>query len=251
MNKICTCLLEMYVNKIECGCYSLALLQQHNFRWFQSILKNVFGELPKWDVALLTAQKFIASQDEGFLEVGYQIKVNCHVRFVHVPPPDPRFKQPFPNHDQIGQFREVKGTVVRLSQVKLLEVKREFICSKCKAALEIEADYSLMYRFDVPKNCTKAECKGTLNQKSVEPLPQYCVNFQELKIQVKKIEKQKYRIQFGKLICLHEFHLQEALSDKNIPPTLTVTLDSDLVDSCQPGDCVTIWYANEHLNYSI
>lgn len=38
--------------------------------------------------------------------------------------------------------------------------------------------------------------------------------------------------------------LQEAFSEKNIPPTLIVTLDSDLVDSCQPGDCVTIWYLN-------
>lgn len=32
------------------------------------------------------------------------------------------------------------------------------------------------------------------------------------------------------------------MSDKGIPPTITVTLDSDLVDSCQSGDCVTIWY---------
>lgn len=29
-------------------------------------------------------------------------------------------------------------------------------------------------------------------------------------------------------------------SERNIPPTIVVTLDNDLVDSCQPGDCVTI-----------
>lgn len=164
---------------------SLSQLQQHNFDWFQAILNDVYQELPKWDVALLAAQKSIASEDEGFLEAGYQIKVYCHIRFVHLPASDLRFKLPFPNHDQIGQFREVKGTVVRMSQMKLLEVKREFVCSKCGTIIELEADYSLMYRFDVPKNCTKAECKGNVHQKHAEPLPQYCVNYQELKIQVR------------------------------------------------------------------
>lgn len=167
-----------------CLYYSLSQLQQHNFEWFHAILNDVYQEIPKWNAALFSTQKSIASTDDGFLEPGYQIKVNCHVRFVHVPSPDPRFKLPFPNNDQIGQFREVKGTVVRMTQVKLLEMKREFTCSKCNTTIEIEADYSLMYRFDVPKNCTKAECKGALHQKHVEPLPQFCVNFQELKIQV-------------------------------------------------------------------
>lgn len=162
----------------------MSQLQQHNFGWFQAILDNVYDEMPKWSAALFAAQKSIASEDEGFLEVGYQIKVNCTVRFVHIPPPDPRFKLPFPNNDQVGLFRELKGTVVRMSQIKLLEIKREFVCSKCSTTMELEADYSLMYRFDVPKNCSKAECKGNFYQKNLEPLPQHCVNFQELKIQV-------------------------------------------------------------------
>lgn len=165
--------------------FSLSKLQQHNFDWFQAILVDVHHELPKWDAALFAAQKSVASEDEGFLEIGYQIKVNCHVRFVRIPPPDARFKLPFPNHDQIGLFCEVKGTVVRMTQVRLLEFKREFICTKCHSTCEISADYSLMYRFDVPKSCAKPDCKGSLHQKHVDPLPQHCVNFQELKIQVK------------------------------------------------------------------
>lgn len=110
----------------------------------------------------------------------------------------------------------MKGTVVRMTQMKLLEMKREFICSKCGKLIEVNADYSLMYRFEIPKTCSNPDCKGHMYQKNQDPLPQHCVNYQELKI-------------------------QEALSEKNIPPTLIVTLDSDLVDSCQPGDCVTIW----------
>lgn len=28
-----------------------------------------------------------------------------------------------------------------------------------------------------------------------------------------------------------------------MPGSLVITLDNDLVDTCQPGDCVTIWYS--------
>lgn len=158
-------------------------MQQHNFDWFNAILENVYGELPKWDVALFAAQRAIVATNEAFLDEGYQIKSNCHVRFVHLPPSDRRFKIPFPNNDQVKLFRDVKGTVVRMSQVKLLEVKRDFICSKCATVIEIDADYGLMYRFDVPKNCPKSDCKGNMHQKDAEPNPHYCVNYQELKIQ--------------------------------------------------------------------
>lgn len=164
--------------------HSLSLLQQHNFDWFQAILLNVYNEQPKWNEALFAAQKSIASEQEAFLEAGYQIKSVCHVRFIHLPASDRRFKLPFPNNDQVGLFRDVKGTVVRMSQVKLLETKRDFICSKCGTVIEIIADYGLMYRFDVPKNCTIDDCKGNIHQKDVEPNPNYCVNYQELKVQV-------------------------------------------------------------------
>lgn len=163
---------------------SLLRLQQQNFAWFKRVLDSVHDELPKWNAALFSAQRTIASTEEGFLDDGYQIKVHCYVRFVHIPPPDPHFKLPFPNHAQLGQFREVKGTVVRMTQTRLLEVKREFVCSKCKTDLIIEAVYGLMFQFEVPKNCTKPDCKGTVHQKHVRPPPQHCVQYQELKIQV-------------------------------------------------------------------
>lgn len=162
----------------------MSLLQQRNFDWFHAILENVYDVLPKWNEALFAAQRSIASENEDYLEEGYQIKVNCRVRFVHMPLSDPHFKVPFPNHDQIGTFRDVKGTVTRMSQAKLLEIKRDFVCSKCGTVITVEADYSLMYRFDVPTHCTNVNCKGNMHQKSVEPNPKYCVNYQELKIQV-------------------------------------------------------------------
>ncbi|XP_031621313.1 DNA helicase MCM9-like [Contarinia nasturtii] len=192
----------------------LSLLQQHNFAWFHAILMNVYAELIKWDAALLAAQNLIVSEDRIYLEADYQVKGNCHVRFFHLPPSDHNFKVPFPNVDQIGEFRDVRGTITRMTRAKLLEIKRDFVCSKCGLLMLVEADYALMYRFDLPE-CTKSGCKGTMRQKDTEPNPLYCVNYQEIKI-------------------------QEALSEKVIPPALIITLESDLVDCCQPGDCVTI-----------
>lgn len=101
-----------------------------------------------------------------------------------MPPGDQRFKIPFPNFDQIGQFREVTGNVVRMTQTKLLELKREFICAKCKEIIVVEANYALMYRFEIPHQCSNYSCKGAVHQKSNEPVPKYCVNYQEIKIQV-------------------------------------------------------------------
>lgn len=162
-------------------------MQQKRFNWFSDILGNVHSESTKWNAALLEAQKQVCQEQEEFLEPTYQVKVNCHVRFIGLPPPDPQYKLPFPNYNQFGKFREIRGNVVRMSQMKLLELKREFVCSQCKKTTTIEADYSLMYRFEAPRNCEKDGCKGQIYQKSVEPLPEYCVYYQELKVQVANV----------------------------------------------------------------
>lgn len=120
-------------------------LRDYNLDWFAAILKDVRTESVKWDAALFAVQRTIAMEQEGFLEQWYQIKTNCHVRFVNLPSPSPQFKIPFPNYAQVGQFREVKGSIVRISQRKLCEGKREFVCNKCNDTILVESDYELMY----------------------------------------------------------------------------------------------------------
>lgn len=173
-------------------------------------------ECIRWDNALLSLQKSIAENLDGFLDSGYQIKVNCHVRFVNLPSADPHFRAPFPSANHIGQFVEVKGNIVRMSQARLLELKREYVCSKCKDVILIEAEYMRMYAFEPPRHCSKHACKGTMYQKNIQPLQKFCIDYQELK-------------------------LQELISEKCIPRSIIVTFENDLVDCCQPGDCVTIW----------
>lgn len=195
---------------------SMCRLQQRDFDLFEAILSNAQAECAKWDQALLAVQKYISEEKDAFLEPDYRIKEYCHVRFVHLPESDARYKQPFPNNDQIGQFLEVKGNVVRMSQAKLLELKREYACNRCSNSKVIEADYIRTYAFDVPKQCASPTCNGMMRPKYDQPLPKYCIEYQEIK-------------------------LQEPTGISNVPKSLLVTLEHDLVSTCQPGDSVTVW----------
>lgn len=145
---------------------------------------NAIAECAKWDAAILNVQKSIAEGNDAFLDQNYSIKVHCHARFVHLPPGDPRYKPVFPNSDHIGQFVQVKGNVVRMSQAKLLELKREYVCSKCNDSAVVETEYIKMYIFEPPRHCSNSTCKGSMRPKHAEPQPKFCVDFQEIKIQV-------------------------------------------------------------------
>lgn len=198
-----------------CGS-SLSQLQQRDFDLFEAILCNADRQCAKWDKALLDVQTQIAEQKDAFLDSDYQIKVNCHVRFVSMPEGDARYRKSFPGADQMNQFVEMKGSVMRMSQAKCLELKREFECTRCPHSQVVEADYVRMYKFDITKNCPVSNCKGTMRPKHDQAVPDYCIDYQELKI-------------------------QESIGESNIPKSLSVTLENDLVSTCQPGDSVTIW----------
>lgn len=164
---------------------SLQHLQQSKFPLFLAILQKTHTECLKWDAVLLDIQKRIVENGDAFLDDNYTIKVNCHVRFVNLPPPDPRYKLPFPNNDQIGKFVQLKVNVVRITQQKLFEQKREYCCSKCHETILVEAKYERMYVFDPPRSCANAPtCKGQMHQKNLKPKAEYCLDFQEIKVQV-------------------------------------------------------------------
>lgn len=206
------------IDEIEMiSCFrSLSRLQQRNFDLFEAILSNAQAACAKWDAALLAVQRYISEEKDAFLDPDYQIKEYCHIRFVHLPESDARYKQSFPGNDQIDQFVEVKGNVVRMSQAKLLELKREYECNRCSKTTVIEADYVRSYAFEPPKHCAAATCKGMMRPKHEQPLPKYCIEYQEIKI-------------------------QELTGISNVPKSLLVTMEHDLVSTCQPGDCVTVW----------
>ncbi|XP_053690833.1 DNA helicase MCM9-like [Sabethes cyaneus] len=199
---------------------SLAHLHRKQPALYQALLQNSRQELPKWDSSLVEAQKSLI-EGNMFLEPGFQIKQNCHVRFVGMPltvAQAVRKAGTYPGNDQVGQFLQVKGTVSRMTQARPLEYKRQYVCSRCKNEIVLEALYEESYVFNPPSGCPLANesgCKGYLQQKSAQPQPDYCQDYQEVRI-------------------------QEIMSDLNVPATLLITLENDLADSCQPGDCVTV-----------
>jgi hypothetical protein len=68
---------------------------------------------------------------------------------------------------------------------KLLEVKRELYCSKCKTTTVQEANYNYSYLFDVIRGCSTQFCKGVPYPKNDEDNVDLanCIDFQEIIIQ--------------------------------------------------------------------
>lgn len=131
--------------------------------------------------------RIVECEKRFYLDPNYQIKENCHVRFVQLPQDDKNPKRlEFPGHDSVGSFVEVKGNVVRMTQAKLLECKRDYICGRCKRITTVEAEYVQMFVIEPPKCCSNPEgtCKGLPYQKIAHPLPEHCIDFQEIRIQV-------------------------------------------------------------------
>lgn len=175
-------------------------MQRHQPQLFAKLLSDPYPQLCLWNSALLSAQKQLL-EGNAFLDAGFQIKENCHVRFVQLPASSVRsYLRVFPNHEQVGHFVQVKGNVVRMTQAKLLECRREYVCGKCSAERLVEAEYAKMFVIDAPKGCSAKGrggeeaaggggegCRGTMYPKRAQPAPEHCVDFQEIRIQVRQI----------------------------------------------------------------
>uniref|UniRef100_A0A182XBL1 DNA helicase n=1 Tax=Anopheles quadriannulatus TaxID=34691 RepID=A0A182XBL1_ANOQN len=203
---------------------TLTQLQREQPQLFARIFQDTQAELARWNECLLRAQKSLI-EGNLFLDPGFQVKENCHVRFVNVPvSPAELRKTAYPNNDSVGQFLQVKGSVIRMSSSRFLEYRREYACTRCKQKVVIEAEYCKSYVFEPPGPCPNAReagCRGQLQPVSAQPQPDLCRDYQEIRI-------------------------QEIMSERNVPASLVVTLEDDLVDSCQPGDCVTVCGPIEH-----
>lgn len=193
---------------------SLTQLYQQCRELFFKLVRDPHEECLKWNRALFEIQKALI-EGNMFLEDGFQIKENCYVRFVNLPNFDGRSVTLLPNAEDVGKFLQVKGNIVRMTKTRLLELKREFICSKCKQKVVIMAEYSKMFVIEGFKTCKTDFCKGMLFPVQANPKPEFCIDYQEVRV-------------------------QEIMSDRNIPASMVVTFENDLADLCQPGDCITV-----------
>ena len=120
----------------------------------------------------------------------------------------------------VGVIIQVRGTVIRTGQIKMLESERQYSCDKCAHVFRVLADMD-QYNgsLAVPTSCTSERakpCKSTTF--TVVEGTRVCRDYQEIKI-------------------------QEQLSLLNvgsIPRSMMVVLEDDLVDRCKPGDDVVV-----------
>ncbi|KAI0567078.1 DNA replication licensing factor MCM8 [Gracilaria domingensis] len=119
--------------------------------------------------------------------------------------------------NSVGKFVAVRGTVVRVSNTRQQLVSMPFECAKCgQTQLRVFSDY----KFSPPTSCITPRCRSK--------------SFQPLRDAVETVDWQRIRIQE---LRENETDMQE---EGRMPRTIDAELFSDLLDTCVPGDVVTI-----------
>ncbi|XP_040285706.1 DNA helicase MCM8 [Bufo bufo] len=116
-----------------------------------------------------------------------------------------------------GKYVALRGTVVRVSNIKPLCTKMAFVCNMCGDVQSLPLPDG---KFTIPTKCPVPECRGrsfTPNRGS--PLT-VTVDWQTIRVQ--------------------ELMSDDQRESGRIPRTVECELSQDLVDSCVPGDMVTI-----------
>lgn len=114
--------------------------------------------------------------------------------------------------ENVERFVTLKGTVVRMTAIQPLVVGLRFICARCGAETVRHFPGG---RYDPPSTCVSEGCKGR--------------GMQADRGSAQTVDYQRIR-------------LQESFSDDvgRMPRTIDVELREGLVDSCRPGDLVTV-----------
>ncbi|XP_021189530.3 DNA helicase MCM9 [Helicoverpa armigera] len=188
------------------------------------VLCSPVETLPACDKDLIKAQQTILEQEEYKLTISKLdycfLKRNIHARFFGLPVCPELHRTVFPKNLDLGCFLKVTGTVVRVTQSKMLEYQRKYVCVKCKFENCVEAEFENRYILKAPSKCgndVKACRSNTFTQVPLVSR-EHCKDYQEIKIQ-EQVNK---------------------LSIGTIPGSMWVVLEDDLVDCCKPGDDVLI-----------
>ena len=153
-----------------------------------------------------------------------------HARLVHLPPTHH-------NHTHlgnilqaanVGRMVQVTGTVVRCSPVQMYESARTWKCQDCQATTVVAADVEQRHNaLQPPTQCRQPRkdansiCRGT--KFKIVPDGSIHTDYQEIKIQETT-----------------SHHTTPSTGAGQIPRSLLVKVQHDLVDSCQPGDQVIV-----------
>lgn len=212
----------------------LSKLKTNNIKiiWFDFSFVKLFEDDINFGYGILSdPERFLSHCNEGLIiaqeellkklkneNKSLSLKSKVHVRVTALPSSPEIHRTVFPRNDDVGSFLKISGTVVKMTAPKLLEYQRKYVCSKCHNTVTIVADYSFHYTINPPSSCSNG-CKNC-SFKLIKEQDEACFkDYQEIKVQE----------QVGKL------------NIGNMPQSMWVTLEDDIVDSVKPGDDVIIW----------
>lgn len=170
------------------------------------------------DQNLIDAQKKII--EDSSANLGYSLKQNVRARFFGLPVCPELHRIQFPKNIDMGCFLKVSGTVVRMTQSKMLEYRKQFICAHCEYTNLVVGEYEQRYILRAPAKCGNpdTQCRSMTFNQVMQISKEDCKDYQEIKIQ-----EQMNKLAMG-----------------SIPGSMWVTIEEDLVDACKPGDDVNI-----------
>ena len=116
----------------------------------------------------------------------------------------------------INKYICIRGTVLRVSSIKVLVESIQFTCHECKSKIVI---CFIDGKWETPNRCINIDCRSRIfNPEKHTARTSF---YQRLKIQ--EIENDINDINAGKM-----------------PKTIETEIKNDLIDSCISGDIVTI-----------
>ncbi|VVD00383.1 unnamed protein product [Leptidea sinapis] len=154
-----------------------------------SVLCSPVNTLSTCNNDIIKVQQTLIEKDEHKNVISkldhYSIKRNVNARFYGLPVCPELHRTIFPKNVDLGCFLKVSGTVVRVTQSRMLEYQRKYVCMKCKYENMVEAEFENRYILKAPRKCQKTDsrCKcATFTQVNLVSR-EYCKDYQEIKIQ--------------------------------------------------------------------
>ena len=105
-------------------------------------------------IFFMVQQKLIQQEDEAFKQFLFP-KKHLDIRFINVPPLKEIYLDTIRNLRQyhVNKFMVIQGTVIRTSNVKNRETKKDFACKNCGKIYRASSDIYEYTRFLLPPIC--------------------------------------------------------------------------------------------------
>ena len=125
-----------------------------------------------------------------------------------------------PKGYDVGKIIQLSGTVVKITQPRVLSTGKTYLCGACKSTSISKADPAQFNYIPFPAKCPNCKVKGQMKSEGKDDGSDLCMakDTQEIKIQEK----------------------MSNLKIGSVPKAIWITAEDDLVGKVKPGDDVQV-----------